>query len=44
MPFDAETLIPPGLSAQSGYELDAAEYSGKRQAIEREIPAEAAPA
>ena len=32
------------LHAQDGYELDAAEYSGKRRMIEREIHAEAAPA
>ena len=32
------------LHAQAGYELDAAAYSGRRQAIEREIHAEAAPA
>ena len=30
------------LHAQAGYELDAAEYSGRRQAIEREIHAETA--
>ena len=32
------------LHAQTGYELDAAEYSGRRQAIEREVHAEMAPA
>ena len=32
------------LHAQAGYELDAAEYSGKRQTIEREIHGEATPA